>query len=228
MGTRGRVLFLEHQPDAPAGYLGERAAEGGHEVTVASVPGGTVPDPAGFDLVVPLGSGESVYDETVPWIPVEQAVLRRAVDSGVPVLGVCFGSQMLASVLGGEVRRAPAPTIGWHKIDTDDPDLVEPGPWVVWHFDVLTPPPDAAEIARSPVGTQAFLAGPHAGVQFHPEATPGSVASWASTYGGDLAALGQTREDLLGETRARTEEARRAAHRLFDRFYERAQDLRGD
>lgn len=227
MGFRGRVLFLQHQPDAPPGYLGERAAERGHDVTVASVPDGSLPDPAGFDLVVPLGSGESAYDEAVPWIPAEQALLRRAIDADVPVLGVCFGSQILARVLGGEVRRAPVPTIGWQKVDTDAPDLVEPGPWVVWHFDVLSPPPDAVELARTPVGTQVFLSGAHVGVQFHPEATPESVASWASTYGDDIVGLGRRPQDLLAETRVRAEEARRAAYRLYDRLYERAQDLRG-
>lgn len=226
MGGHGRVLFLQHQADAPPGYLGERAAQRGHEVTIASVADGRVPDPAGFDLVVSLGSGASAYDETVPWIPTERSVLRRAVDSDVPVLGVCFGSQMLAGVLGGEVRRAPSPTIGWHMIDTDAPELFEPGPWVVWHFDVITPPPGATELARSPVGPQAFVAGPHAGVQFHPEATPESVASWASTYDDVVAALGRSTGELLAETRTRAGEARRAAHRLFDRLYERAQDLR--
>jgi GMP synthase (glutamine-hydrolysing) len=89
------------------------------------------------------------YDDAVPWITDERAFLRAAIDAEVPVFGICFGSQILAHVLGGHVRPGARPEIGWMEVDTAAPELVAPGPWLVWHFDALVPPPGAREIART-------------------------------------------------------------------------------
>ncbi|MFD0853033.1 gamma-glutamyl-gamma-aminobutyrate hydrolase family protein, partial [Actinomadura adrarensis] len=59
------------------------------------------PIPTDVDVVVVLGSEESAYDDSLPWLAGELDDLRKAVDSGTPVLGICFGSQVLARVLGG-------------------------------------------------------------------------------------------------------------------------------
>jgi GMP synthase (glutamine-hydrolysing) len=221
------ALFVQHQDDVPPGLIGERARERGMRVEVLRAAPGAYPDPGAYDLVVPLGSGDSAYDDDVPWIHDERAFLRAAVDAGVPVFGICFGAQILAHVLGGEVRRMHRPEIGWLQVATDDPDRVDPGPWLVWHFDVLTPPPGGRELARTPPGPQAFELGPHLGVQFHPEATPGSVASWARTYAHALTPLGLTPAGLVEETQRGLDAARRRAHRLFDVFVERSVLPRG-
>jgi GMP synthase (glutamine-hydrolysing) len=223
MTHRGfKALFIQHQEDVPPGLIGERVEQHGVEVHVLRAAPGAYPDPRAFDFVVPLGSGESAYDDDVPWIRDERAFLRAAIDADVPVFGICFGSQILADVLGGSVRRGERPEIGWMNVDTDEPALIEPGPWLVWHFDVLTPPPDGREVARTPLGTQAFTAGPHLGVQFHPEATPASVGSWAEAYADAVRRLGPTPEALVEETARGLDAARRRAHKLFDRFFERS------
>ena len=216
------ALFVQHQDDVPSGLIGERARQRGVEVEVHRAAPGTYPDPRGYDLVVPLGSGEAAYDDRVPWIRDERAFLRAAADAGVPILGICFGAQILADVLGGEVRRMDHPEIGWMRVQTVDPGLVDPGPWLVWHFDVLTPPPAGREIARTSLGPQAFEVGPHLGVQFHPEATPESVTSWARTYADSLGPLGLTPAGLVEETRRELGAARQRAYRLFDAFLERS------
>jgi GMP synthase (glutamine-hydrolysing) len=217
-----RGLFIQHQDDVPAGLIGERAEQRGVLVDVLHAAPGRYPQPDGYDFVVPLGSGASAYDDAVPWIHDERAFLRAAVAADVPVFGICFGSQILSQVLGGEVRRGAEPEIGWLAVQTDEPGLVEAGPWLVWHFDVFTPPPGARVLARTALGPQAFVAGRHFGVQFHPEATPDSVASWAEAYADTVQALGSTPEQLVLETRALLPAARRRAHRLFDRFLDHA------
>ena len=64
--------------------------------------------------------------------------MRRAVDADIPVLGLCFGGQMLARVLGGEVFRGERAEIGWLPVRSTDPELVPEGPWFQWHFDSFT------------------------------------------------------------------------------------------
>lgn len=219
-----RGLFIEHQADAHAGYLGDRAVQRGVEVVVHSPDAGAFPDPGEFDFVVALGSGDAAYDDTLSYGEGERALLAAAVERSVPVLGVCFGAQMLARTLGGEVTRMERPEIGWAVLETTQP-LVEPGPWLTWHFDAFVTPPDAVEIARTPQAAQAFVHGPHLGVQFHPEATVSSVASWARTYADAIVGAGGTVDALNAETRKRAAQARAAAHRLFDRFWDRAHAL---
>lgn len=217
-----RVLHVQHQDDCPPGLVGERLAELGADQLVVDARD-PLPDPTGFDLVVTLGSDDSAADESVPYLRREWALLERAVRANVPVLGICFGAQLLCRVLGGTVRPAPGgPEIGWLRVDTTEPDLVEPGPWLVWHLDLMEPGPESTVVARTDVGVQAFRHGPHLGVQFHPEATLASVRVWAERYRGSLDRLGLDPTALLEETERRAAQARARLDALVDRMLARA------
>jgi len=175
-----RIAFLQHSASDLPGLLGEFATDAG---LVASVhrpdrPGDALPGPGSFDLLVVMGSIESVYDSSVPWIAPERALVAGAVDAGVPVLGVCFGAQLLAEVLGGSVARGTTTELGWSRIRTDDPVRVPDGPWLNWHDDVISCPPGAEALAASDLALQAFVQGVHTGVQFHPEVTVAVVHAW--------------------------------------------------
>ncbi len=131
-----RALFLSHESDVLPGYLGEAARRRGIAVDVWDAwRGAPPPSPVGYDLLVPLGSAASAYDDSVPWLTAELELLRAAAASDMAVLGVCFGAQALARVLGGAVGRADLPEVGWYMIETAAPDLIAPGPWLEWHFD---------------------------------------------------------------------------------------------
>lgn len=217
-----RVLFVQHQDDCPPGLVGERLGQLGAALEVVDARAPRLPDPRGYDLVVPLGSDDSAADESLSYLPAEWALLKGAVQAGVPVFGICFGAQLLCRVLGGAVRPAPGPEIGWLRVATEDPAVVEAGPWMVWHLDVMTPGPGSVEVARSDVGTQAFTHGPHLGVQFHPEATLASVRVWAEHYRSSIDRLGLEPAALLSETVELAESARERAYALVDRVLARA------
>ncbi|MDN5858519.1 MAG: type 1 glutamine amidotransferase, partial [Pseudonocardia sp.] len=213
-----KVLFVQHQDDAPPAMVGDRLAALGARCEVVAAQAPRLPDPTGFDLVVPLGSDDSAADESLPYLRREWELIAAAVRAGVPVFGICFGAQLLCRVLGGTVRPAPGgPEIGWLPVETRRPDLVSRGPWLLWHLDVMTPAPGSVEIATSAVGTQAFTHGPHLGVQFHPEATEENVAVWAQHYRSSLDRLAITPEALLAETAERAAAARTRTHALVDR-----------
>jgi GMP synthase (glutamine-hydrolysing) len=150
---------------------------------VASLVAEAAPDPAGYDLLVVMGSSESAADDTVPWLAAELAFVRAMVERGVPTLGVCFGGQLLARILGGTARRAALPEFGFTTVETDDADRVPAGPWLQFHSDVFVPPP-GTELAHNASGAQAFASGKVSGVQFHPEMTADTFASlrerWAA------------------------------------------------
>jgi len=175
-----RIAFLQHSATDVPGVLGAFATGLGLDVSAHRADHGpsALPGAASFDLLVVMGSIESVTDVDVPWIEPERRLVARAVEAGVPVLGVCFGGQLLAEVLGGTVTRASRPEIGWRLLDTADASRMPAGPWLDWHEDAFTCPPGAEPLATTEVSLHAFVEGPHTGVQFHPEVTLAVVDGW--------------------------------------------------
>lgn len=161
-------------------------------------------------LVVPIGSDWSVYwDDIAHHVRRESELLKSAHQAGVPLFGVCFGAQILAFALGGEVRRAQHSEIGWFSVDWEPSfrqkmgDLAEKE-WFQWHYDMFVPPTEAQIWAKSSTGVQAFQCGRSFGVQFHPEVTPGVVERWSrvgtDTGPVELQQAGIDPELLLEET----------------------------
>ena len=212
-----KALVLQHGDWGPPGLLADWAAARGVPLDIHRADRGEpLPELNGQAFVASLGSPHNP-DTPAPEVKAELAFIDRAVDRGIPVLGLCFGGQVLAKVLGGEIERAPQPELGWHAIDSSAPDVVPEGPWLQWHFDRFTVPPGATELARSEHAVQAFAHGPHLGVQFHPESTIEIVRSWAWADRGRVS----DGEALLERGRHHAEPAAKAAFDLFDAFWER-------
>jgi GMP synthase-like glutamine amidotransferase len=176
-----RLLVIEHDPDAPAGVLGDWATRRGLAVETARLHAGDRLPPASEPgAVAVLGSERTAWDDTVPWLAGEMSYLETVLAGSVPVLGICFGGQLLARLSGARLYRLPEPEIGWVHARSLHPALA-PGPWVTWHCDAFDVPPGGAVLATSDACVQAFSLGPHAGVQFHPEATAPIVGSWLAS-----------------------------------------------
>jgi GMP synthase-like glutamine amidotransferase len=226
-----RVLFVKQDHASPGGLVEEAFAGLGYDVAELTVvpadryhsPDVTAvfPDPAGYDAIVAFGAVWAVYDDAAigTWIHDEIAFTAAAIGLGVPVLGICFGAQMLAAALGGQVTRAPAPEIGWQTIDTSAPQLIDAGPWFQWHHDRFTVPPSARLLATSALANQAFTFGRALGVQFHPELTPAVLRCWLDNGGAaELAQSGMDAGELLEQTRRLAPESADRARRLVRNF----------
>src|SRR4051794_19194010 len=213
---RRPVLIRQHVESAPPGLLAAWLDRRGHAYELSrSWLGGPRPDPAGYAFVASLGHDLGANDTHAPAVAAERDLLARAVACGTPVLGLCYGGQVLAAVLGGQVARAPEPELGWREIETDDRRLVAAGPWLEWHYDRFEVPPGATELARTRDAAQAFRLGPHLGVQFHPEATVEIVEGWARADGVDA-------QLSAGPVQRRAAEA--AAFALFDAYADQIAD----
>jgi GMP synthase-like glutamine amidotransferase len=222
-----RVLFIVNEHLATEALLGEAFTESGFEVDTFEVvpaeridsPAGdvTFPDPAGYQVIVPLGARWPVYDEALrrTWVGAEIQFVRDAADAGVALLGVCFGGQLLAQAFGGSVARAGVPEIGWYDVETDKPDLVPGGPWFQWHFDRWTLPPGATEIARTANASQAFVLGRALALQFHPEIDLKLLDIW----------LEDDRDDDVIEAGLSHDELRDRTTELADDVAKRIRDL---
>jgi GMP synthase-like glutamine amidotransferase len=216
---RREILVLEHEPDVPAALFEDWARERGHALQTLKVPAlERWPDARSFDLVLSLGSDASVHATSEAWVAREVEFLRGAHDAGVPVLGICFGAQVLAKALGGEVSRAPRIQLEWTTLQTHDRGLIPPGPWLRWHEDVFTVPPAARELAHAEEIPLAFVQGTSVGVQFHPEVDAELAEEWIESWQRRLLEHAVDDGTLRDQVRLAAPGAPARARDLFDRI----------
>ena len=233
-----KVLFIQHDHVSPTGPVGERFRERGFETSeilvVDEADFGSpnvafkFPDFNDYDVLVPLGAPWGAWDDACigNWLTPEIEWIRSAIDAGKPVLGICFGGQLIARAMGGSVAPGPKGEIGWTSIWSDREDLVGNGPWFQFHYDRWQLPPGAIEIARNPVASQAFIYGKSLAVQFHPELNAAGLKGWLD-WGGDVKVLedGQDPEIMLAQTEAYEAAARERTYKLVDAFIDRIAKL---
>jgi GMP synthase (glutamine-hydrolysing) len=122
--------------------------------------------------LIVMGGPMGVYEEArFPFLRRERNLIERALADRVPVLGICLGSQLLASALGAPVRKGLRKEIGWHPVYLedaagDDPLFREtPVEFDAfhWHGDVFDLPTGAVRLAHSSLTEyQAFRYGENA------------------------------------------------------------------
>jgi GMP synthase (glutamine-hydrolysing) len=178
------VLILQHVDCETAGTIEALLIESSISYRyVRTVAGESLPDSIdGWTGLIVMGGPMGVYEsEQYPSLLQEMALIHQACERGVPVLGVCLGSQLLAASLGAPVTPGARKEIGWHEVvlraeAADDAlfrDLPERFMAFHWHGDVFTLPEGAVPLARSSLTPlQAFRWGNYAyGILFHLETT---------------------------------------------------------
>jgi GMP synthase (glutamine-hydrolysing) len=208
-----RVLLVVHHRNAAAGVFAEPARAAGHEL-VEWLPHEAPPPPVdGLDAAIVFGAEAQVdQEDAYPWLRPEKALLAELLECRTPLLGVCFGSQLLAEAAGAVVRRAAEPEIGWYEVELTEGGAADPllgflgerfESLQYHHYEWLLPP-GAVALARSARCLQAFRLEerPAWGLQFHPEVTEADYNSWLDGWDDDAGAVatGLDPEAIRAET----------------------------
>ena len=182
------AVILQHHPIEGPGNLTPWLANHATSCHLVRLDAGEeCPDAAAVDLLIVLGGPMSVNDEgEFPWLCAEKAFIRQVIDRNRPVLGICLGSQLIASALGAAVRANPQKEIGWLPIEgikVSAPLGIPTTTVFHWHGDTFDLPAGAILLARSVAcAHQAFLYKENVlALQFHLETTPELVKLFVET-----------------------------------------------
>ena len=191
-----------------------------------AVPG----DPDSWSGLVFMGGPMSVNDD-LPWIGQELALIRQAVEQGVPTLGHCLGGQLMAKALGGSVSRNPVKEIGWGTVSVPEAALAQR--WFGgireflafhWHGETFSIPPGATRVLENAnCANQGFALGKHLGMQCHVEMTEELVKAWLESGADEMRASAASPavhkpEEIERDLRNRLEALNEVANRIYDRW----------
>jgi len=228
-----RILLISHEPQAAPGRIGRILKDRGVETDVHVVlgdpqsPDTKFPDPDDYDAVIAFGSFSNAHDPAArSWVEPEVDYIRNLTHKGKPYLGVCFGGQLLAEALGGEVvpAGADASEIGLVSF-ADSPPSLPNGPWFTWHEDRITLPEDIDVLMSNHNAIQFFRSGSSIGTQFHPEADLELVGMWTAV-GSDHIPEHTNAEELLTQLREVDHVLEDNCRDLVDWFMDEVMDAR--
>lgn len=178
------------------------------------------PDAAdGADVLIVMGSiwtlaADHRTEEHRRAIDAEVELVRRWVLADRPMLGICFGGQVLSAALGGTVERMPVRVLGWEVPASDVPELRSP--WALWHEDRFTIPEGAQPLAVAAHAPMALRSHRAWGLQFHPEFTPTIMRGIAEALQTPTAQA----DPLIAVAEQRAVEQQRESMALFDTWWD--------
>lgn len=225
-----RALAVQHVAAEPPNLIAAALDAEGVRLDVVRVDrGDPVPvDAERLSAVIMMGGPMSVADAgRLEHLRDEMRLVESALRHGVPVLGVCLGSQILAHVLGARVAPAGFLELGWLPVTlapdaSGDALLGECPPTFTalhWHGDAFDLPRGAAHLARSDrTAVQAFRHGRAWGLLFHFEADAVQVEEMALAFPGEVAAGGSSAAALAERARREARSSRRIGEDVFGRF----------
>ena len=219
------VIFQNDATEEPGAILAW-AAERGHRTQLVRA-FGRAALPENFSHAIVLGAPLGVADISQhAWLEREADLLRRCLRPGGPrLLGICFGAQLIAHLLGAKVEAGAEAEVGWHELM-----LVPSGERLTlfqWHRDCFSLPSGAKAVAGSAATpVQGFRWENALALAGHPEITPTLVNAyvkrfWSEEWYAREAAGGSTNyvqrpETILAEAKERVAASREAIWRLLD------------
>jgi GMP synthase-like glutamine amidotransferase len=226
------VAILRHARTEGPGYFAEYLERCNVPWQLLKIDEGQlVPGTAGQFSGVGLMGGPMSVNDDLPWIATVLQLIRSAVDRDVPVIGHCLGGQLLSKALGGTVSRTPVKEIGWGAV------AVQPGAdaqrWLGdveafdsfhWHGETFTIPSMAKRLLTNGwCENQAFVVGPHIGMQCHVEMTEGLVKTWLTSGGQEIeqsrdSPAVQEPDEIVRDLHPRLEKLHGIADRIYNHW----------
>jgi GMP synthase-like glutamine amidotransferase len=182
-----------------------------------------------FDAFIVGGTPISIYDaHKHDFLRREMAYLGKAVKNEKPYLGICGGAQLLAKLLGAEVRKNSVMEIGSYNVGLTAAGKKSkffsgfPDTFSVfqWHGDTFDIPAGAELLVKgTDCRNQAFSYRNSLGLLFHLEVTSQAASKWADEYRDELKRVGKPKKRVVEECRINEEQMGELADKLIKSFF---------
>lgn len=177
------IHWFQHVPFESLGNIENWSIHHGHCLSITRFyQNDPLPEMKDFDWLIVMGGPMNIYEDVkYPWLSKEKEFLRKAIEAGKTIIGICLGAQLIADALGSEVYAGKHKEIGWFPIrKTDEAErslLFNDFPVELdafhWHGDTFDLPVGCVHVAGSEAcRNQAFIYEERViGLQFHIEMT---------------------------------------------------------
>jgi GMP synthase-like glutamine amidotransferase len=163
-----RIHYFQHEPFEDLGSMESIFKKRGFSISATHwYKGERSPNLNSFDALIIMGGAMSANDESLlPWLIEEKQQIKKAIEAGKKVLGICLGAQLIANVLGAEVRPNSHKEIGWHPLKITPQSASHPIATILakypevfhWHGETFSLPKDALHLASSAAcANQAYV-----------------------------------------------------------------------
>ena len=233
MKTHPKILVVVHDIDDHLNEMANPIAEAGILMDTWDVLNDSVGKPDLDNLeqysgIISMGAHAGVLEEDKhAWMSHERKIMKWALDTETPLLGLCFGSQLLASAAGGRIYKAETGEFAWTKVDmlpaaANDPVIGTLGETVdafQFHYDNIELPKNAVLLGESNGTIEAFRVGSSAwATQFHPEVGLSQQLAWLSTYRGAFISEGIDINEQIAKSHELAASYRKQAWDLSEAF----------
>lgn len=224
-----KILVVEHVPHEGLGIIGQALSGFDLEYMRVYETGMAEALPEGYSALIVMGGPMGVYESDIyPFINNEMELIKEAIKTDVPVLGVCLGSQLLAGAAGARVYKGEKKEIGWYNVSLTEEGssdrlflgLPDELPVFQWHGDTFDVPVNGVNLASSDLFPhQAIKVGKRAyGFQFHFEVTAKMIGEWIEINADELKAAKIDPEKIIKETPENIEGLHRFGRAVVQRF----------
>lgn len=233
MTTKPKILVVIHNIDDHLNEMANPIAEAGILMDTWDVQNDNAGKPdldklSQYSGIISMGAHAGVLEESkYAWMSHERKIMQWALETETPLLGLCFGSQLLASAAGGRVYKAETGEFAWTKVDmlpeaASDPVIGVLGQTIdafQFHYDSFELPENAVLLGERNGTIEAFRVGSSAwATQFHPEVGLSQQLAWLSTYRGAFIREGTDIDEQISKSHELAASYRKQAWELSEAF----------
>ena len=225
-GKSNEILAIENISCETLGSLNEFLVSDGYKISEILAIKQAIPENIeNFDAIFILGGPMSVNDN-FDYLLKEKQLIVNSIALGIPVLGICLGSQIIANACGGKVHRGPKKEIGWEFVNiTPDgknslfKNISDKKIQVFqWHGDTFVLPENTDVLSFSDLYIQAFRFKTAFGIQFHLEVTEQMILEWIKEYQKEILDENIDKQEIIFDMKNKVRELNKYSKIVYKNF----------
>jgi GMP synthase (glutamine-hydrolysing) len=226
LGNSNEILSIKNISCETLGSFEKLLLSDGYRIKEVLATRQTIPENIdNFDAIFILGGPMSANDR-FDCLLKEKQLIVNSLRLGIPVLGICLGSQLIAESCGGKVYPGAKKEIGWSFVDIAEEgknslfkDIPDRKIQVFqWHGDTFALPENSEVLSSSSLYMQAFRHKTAYGIQFHLEVTQDMIFDWIRQYREEILNENIDKQELVSDVGKKVTDLQKLSKAVYRNF----------